>query len=29
MTYEEYLKVYDEWKSTDSIKRKEELEKNA
>ena len=28
MTYEEYLKVYEEWKSTDSIKRKGELEKN-
>ena len=28
MTYEEYLKVYDEWEKTDSIKRKEELEKN-
>lgn len=28
MTYEEYQKLYDEWKSTDSIKRKEELEKN-
>jgi len=26
MTYEEYLKVYDEWEKTDSIKRKEELE---
>lgn len=28
MTYEEYLKVYEEWKSTDSIKRKGELEKS-
>ena len=26
MTYEEYLKVYEEWEKTDSIKRKEELE---
>ena len=26
MTYEEYLKLYDEWKSTDSIKRKDEIE---
>ena len=26
MTYEEYLKLYDEWKSTDSINRKGEIE---
>ena len=26
MTYEEYQKLYDEWKTTDSIKRKGEIE---
>ena len=26
MTYEEYQKLYEEWKTTDSIKRKEEIE---
>ena len=26
MTYEEYLKLYEEWKSTDSIKHKKDLE---
>ena len=26
MTYEEYQKIYEEWKSTDSIKRKGEIE---